>query len=62
MSFNDMELGEPNAPLTQSCLVMWKDFAFRWGDYRCHILLSYICEFMYHQTGLNYQSVTERQL
>ncbi|VDI53195.1 Hypothetical predicted protein, partial [Mytilus galloprovincialis] len=45
MPFTDMESGQPNHPRTQSCMMIWRDFNFLWGDHTCDTLLLYICEF-----------------
>ncbi|VDI64081.1 Hypothetical predicted protein [Mytilus galloprovincialis] len=47
MTFSDMGPNQPDKLMTEICMVMWKDFAFRWGDFLCHIPLPYICEFMH---------------
>ncbi|CAC5411763.1 unnamed protein product [Mytilus coruscus] len=45
MPFSDMEAGEPNNPVDQSCMLLWRIYDFRWGDFFCNNQLSYICEF-----------------
>ncbi|CAG2248499.1 unnamed protein product [Mytilus edulis] len=30
MSYSDIELSQPDGPLDQLCMVMWKDFGFQW--------------------------------
>ncbi|XP_071123401.1 macrophage mannose receptor 1-like [Mytilus edulis] len=45
MPFSNMESGEPNYPAFQPCMMIFRDFDFRWGDHYCSSQLSYICEF-----------------
>ncbi|CAG2225663.1 unnamed protein product [Mytilus edulis] len=47
MPFSNMESGEPNYPAFQPCMMIFRDFDFRWGDHYCSSQLSYICEFQY---------------
>lgn len=48
MPFSDMGPNQPDKPMEQLCLGIWRGFDFRWGDHYCDHLLSYICEF-HHQ-------------
>lgn len=45
MPFSDMYGDQPNGPFTQLCMVYWKSWDYKWADYFCDRLLSYICEF-----------------
>ncbi|XP_071123025.1 perlucin-like protein [Mytilus edulis] len=45
MAFSDMNGSQPDKPLTELCMMIWKSFDFRWGDHSCNSQLSYICEF-----------------
>lgn len=45
MPFSDMQPGQPNNPMDDPCMMIWKSFDFRWGDLPCDYPISYICEF-----------------
>lgn len=45
MPFSDMYGDQPNGPFSQLCMVYWKSWDYKWADYFCDRLLSYICEF-----------------
>lgn len=46
MPFSDMWPGQPNAPIDQLCLVIWKAWDYFWGDGYCNGPIPYICEFV----------------
>ncbi|CAG2200924.1 CLEC3A [Mytilus edulis] len=48
MPFSDWDMEtypQPQGTADQRCMVIWRNFDFRWGDYYCTTRLSYICEF-----------------
>lgn len=48
MPITDWNMGQvpqPEGTADQPCMMIWRFFDFRWGDYYCHTKLSYICEF-----------------
>lgn len=47
MTFSDFQQGEPNGPIDELYMMMWRGYAFKWNDYYCHRQCSYICEFMH---------------
>ncbi|CAG2204147.1 unnamed protein product [Mytilus edulis] len=47
MPFSDMYAGQPNHQTTELCMMIWRNWDFRWGDHPCNTQLSYICEFQY---------------